>query len=201
MVVANFKNENGWVKSFTSGGVKIYTRSGKLWDSINRRCTSDIFQKQNPSYIGCLNNFKNFNSFVEWCNREQGFMNKESNGRFWAIDKDLLKIGNYSEDSCLFVPSEVNSFIIDRANFRGTEKLGVLFYRNKNMYRARCSSQGKSNHLGYFETEDEAHQAWLNFKRKEAGRLAEKYSIYTKMANALLTYYDDWPNMPYNENK
>jgi len=46
----------------------------------------------------------------------------------------------------------------------GTSKyIGVHFYKITNKYVARCRLNGKAVHLGYFNTEREASQAYNNF--------------------------------------
>ena len=51
-----------------------------------------------------------------------------------------------------------------QTNNRSTGLLGV--YPNKKRYRAVIATNGKSTHLGTFDTPDGAHEAYLKAKRK-----------------------------------
>ena len=86
----------------------VRTKEYELWCNMLKRCYSEVYKKQRPTYEGCKvsDNFKNYEYFYEWCNQQIGFGNQG-----WHLDKDLLTKGNkvYSEDSCIFIPSEINT--------------------------------------------------------------------------------------------
>ena len=42
---------------------------------------------------------------------------------------------------------------------------GYCFHKETEKYKARIGLNGKDIHLGYFDTEEEAHQAYLNAKK------------------------------------
>ena len=51
---------------------------------------------------------------------------------------------------------------------RANNKLGVQgVYRVKNRFRAVLTTNGKSQHLGYFDTPELAHEAYLKAKRQQ----------------------------------
>ena len=81
------------------------TKEYELWQSMLKRCYSDGFKKKYSTYEGCKvsNNFKIYEYFYEWCNKQVGFSNKD-----WQLDKDLLAKGNkiYSEDLKLSLTSQ-----------------------------------------------------------------------------------------------
>lgn len=63
---------------------------------------------------------------------------------------------NNSLDNLRLVSASENQWNQDRN--------GYSFYARTNKWRAQIKVHGKVKHLGYFFTEDEAHQAYLNAK-------------------------------------
>ena len=80
----------------TINGVR--TKEYVLWKSMLTRCYSNKKKKKNPTYIDCevSDNFKSYEYFYEWCNKQIGFGNDG-----WHLDKDLLIKGNkvYDENT------------------------------------------------------------------------------------------------------
>ena len=106
----------------TVNGVK--TKEYVLWKHMLERCYSDTYKKRQPAYEGCevCDNFKSYTYFYEWCNKQIGFANEG-----WQLDKDLLIKGNkvYSENTCVFIPQEVNSLLTKSNKTRGEHLIGV----------------------------------------------------------------------------
>ena len=167
--VQDFKDENGlWVKSYSPEPyLQQRTRAGVLWNSVNQRCkVGGNEQRKRPSYIGCTNGFKDFQEFAEWCQSQYGYLNKEQNGMYWQLDKDLKVFGNkgYSPDTCVFVPNRVNSLLITPVA-RSEYPTGVYWDNHKQRYKSNCSDgSGKQRTLGRFYSTFEAHQAWQKYK-------------------------------------
>ena len=105
----------------------------------------------------------------------------------FVLDKDFLVRGNceYGPDSCMFVPQEVNSFLVLRGNDRGTTPLGVSFNKAHKKYVSRINQGRTRLQLGYFKTPEEAHRAWQEAKIKRCSQLIEKYSAYPKVVLGL----------------
>ncbi|MNQ56358.1 hypothetical protein D3C85_704790 [compost metagenome] len=100
--------------------------------------------------------FSNFKAWME----QQDWEGKE-------LDKDLIGDGTlYSPETCLFVDPDLNKFLLDSRKSRGRLLVGVDFCKNAGYYRARCSYFGTSTYLGIFNTELDAHLAWVEFKTK-----------------------------------
>jgi hypothetical protein len=166
--VPDFEDENGlWVRSYSPAPNESHTtRAGLLWHSVNMRCkVGGFYQAKKPTYIGCTNGFKDFQEFAEWCQHQYGYLNKEDNGNYWSLDKDLKVFGNkeYSKETCIFVPSRVNSLLNSSNASRGCFPLGVDFHQQK--FRIRCYQGATTRkHLGHFDCQYEAHQVWQRYK-------------------------------------
>ena len=152
----------------------IQTREYCLWRTMLQRCYDSKTQEVYPTYKGCTvsENFKSYTYFHEWCNKQIGF---DQEG--WQLDKDILIKGNkvYSEDTCCFVPFEVNNIFTNRESVKGSYLIGVSLHKHSNKLRATLGVQGKQISLGYFEDENEAHIAYKKAKEAHVRGLADKY--------------------------
>ena len=174
--------------SNTINGVR--TKEYVLWQSMLERCYSDKFQKKYPTYEGCevSDNFKYYEYFYEWCHKQVGFNNEG-----WHLDKDLLVKGNkvYSEDSCIFIPEEINLLLTKRTASRGEYLIGVHWSKTNKAFRAQVSkSKGKREHLGLFNTELEAFFAYKQAKESFIKEQANKFKseIDPRAYEALMNY-------------
>ena len=168
----------------------VLAKEYELWKGMLKRCYSDIFKKKRPTYEGCevSENFKYYEYFYEWCNNQVGFNNKD-----WQMDKDLLVKGNkvYSENTCVFIPSEINSLLINCTASRGKHLIGVYWSETANAFVARVSrNKGCSEHLGLFNTEIEAFNAYKKAKESFIKEQANKWKsqIDERAYNALMSY-------------
>ena len=146
-----------------------------IWKSLLSRCYNHKCQQRKPTYIGCSasENFKNYSYFYEWCQNQIGF-----GQRGFQLDKDLISKGNklYSEDTCLFLPNELNTFLISRKATRGDLPLGVSATHNK--FITHCRTDKPSHHRGIFNTPEEAFQAYKQAKEAFIKRQAEKWKAH-----------------------
>ena len=168
----------------------VQTKEYKLWCCMLVRCYSDSFKKKQPTYEGCevSENFKSYEYFYEWCNKQIGFGNKD-----WHLDKDLLIKGNkvYSENTCVFLPKEVNSLLTKREALRGENLIGVSWSKTNKAFVAMVNkNKGKSEHLGYFKTEIEAFNTYKQAKEAFVKEQANKFKsqIDPRAYNALMNY-------------
>ena len=172
----------------SEGGV--HTKEYDLWCSMLRRCYSDTYKKKYPTYIDCKcsENFKSYEYFYEWCNEQIGFGNIG-----FELDKDLLVKGNkvYSEDSCIFIPTEINTLLVKRAASRGEHLIGVYWHSKNKAFVARVNkSKGGSEYLGLFNTEIEAFNAYKTAKESFVKEQANKWKsqIDIRAYDALMNY-------------
>ena len=166
----------------------------KLWHSMLNRCFSEKYQTRYPTYKGCnvSDNFLNYRYFYDWCQEQIGFGKVDEKGRYWQLDKDLLFVGNktYSETTCVFVPHEINSFFTDSGNTRGEYPVGVSFYKQTGKFMAYCAVNSKRQHLGYFDTPEEAFAVYKPFKENLCKQLALKWQseIDSRLFNTMMKW-------------
>ena len=145
---------------FPSGGVKCVFYS--VWHDMLKRCYSDKFQNESPTYIGCsvCDEWLLFSNFKKWMEKKD-FECKQ-------LDKDLKIEGNkvYSPNTCMFVSGAINSLLNDNAGKRGIYPQGVTFRSCKGKYRASVTFGGKPKHLGYYTTIKPAELAYLTAKHE-----------------------------------
>ena len=197
--------KNGEVKDFYSPSVYgvgilgtkysskingVMTKEYTLWQSMLRRCYSDGFKKKQPTYVDCKcsENFKSYEYFYEWCRKQVGFTNEG-----WQLDKDLLGKGNkvYNENTCVFIPKEINQVLVKRENMRGKYPIGVYWSKTNKAFMARVNmNKGKYEYLGSFNTELEAFKVYKTAKESFIKEQAEKWKsqIDERAYNALMNY-------------
>ena len=172
-------------------GVK--TKEYDLWQSMLRRCYSTTLRNKYPTYKDCeaSENFKSFEYFYEWCNNQIGFGNEG-----WQLDKDLLIKGNkiYSENTCVFLPNEINILLTKRTALRGEYLIGVHWSKTNKAFLAQINkNKGKQEYLGSFATELEAFKAYKTAKESFVKEQANnwKSQIDIRAYNALMNYQVD----------
>lgn len=131
------------------------------WQGMLRRCYSSKSQAKRPTYAGVLvcNEWHSFMSFRAW------WMENQVDG--WDLDKDILSSSKiYSPSTCIFVPPWLNGFANSQASSRGKWLIGVHLHKRLGRFCAMCRNvlSGRQEHLGYFDTEMDAHLAWLERK-------------------------------------
>ena len=168
----------------------VQTKEYVLWKNMLERCYSDVYKKKHPTYEGCevSENFKSYEYFYEWCNSQVGFDVKG-----FDLDKDLLIKGNkvYSENTCIFIPREINTLLIKRKASRGEHLIGVHWSKRGKVFTAKVNkNKGKSEWLGSFNTEIEAFNAYKQAKESFVKEQANNWKgkIDERAYNALMNY-------------
>lgn len=166
----------------------------RVWKDMLDRCYSIKLQERSPTYNGCsvADEWHTFSVFKNWMEK-QNFVDKQ-------LDKDLLFEGNkvYSPETCAFVTKAVNMFTIDSGASRGEFLIGVTWGKKAGKFQAQCSNPftKKSEYLGYFDCEQEAHEAWLKRKLELAHELAAIQED-SRVAKALIDRYSNYK--PYSK--
>ena len=168
----------------------VETKEYVLWKSMLARCYSDVYKKKKPTYEGCevSGNFKSYEYFYEWCQKQIGFNNEG-----WQLDKDLLAKGNkiYSESTCVFIPKDINLLLTKCTASRGEYLIGVCWNKKDKAFIARvCKNKEKREHLGFFKTEIEAFNAYKQAKEVFIKEQAEIYKgkVDQRVYEALMKY-------------
>jgi len=178
---------NDWVGNVKVDGKDI--KEYQLWKSMLKRCFSEEYKQKYPTYEGvtCSKEWLSMTKFIEDVSQMKGF---GLSG--WALDKDILQKGSklYSKDTCCFVPQEVNLLLIKCDNSRGEWPVGVDFHKASGKFRARLAINGKQNHLGYFNTVEEAFFAYKAAKEAQIKAVAQKWQhlLDERLYSALMTY-------------
>lgn len=169
------------------------------WVGMIQRCFSPRELERYPSYKGCTIelNWKYFSNFIDWVNTQPN-----KNWVSCNLDKDFLISGNkhYSPDTAVYIPADLNMFIISAEKGRGGCMIGVCRHltKKKNPFQANCHNPftKEQEYLGVFPTELEAHKAWQAKKYEYACQLADLQPDY-RLANRLREMYapdKDWTN-------
>ena len=137
-----------------------------IWHSMLMRCYDPKYQEKHPSYKGCRveDYLLNFQHMGEWI--ESNYY--EISGETMCLDKDILCKGNkiYSRETCIFVPSKINTLFIKCNKSRCKDPIGVYQLPSGN-YQAYCNNgYGKLIKLGRKKNKGEAFRAYKSKKEK-----------------------------------
>lgn len=164
-----------------------------IWCDMLKRCYSDKSDDKNKTYKDCSvsENFKHYEYFYEWCNKQIGFNNEG-----WQLDKDLVVKGNkvYSEDTCVFLPQELNKLLIKNEAIRGDFPIGVFYCKKARKFISKISKNDKTRaYLGGFDTPEEAFLAYKEAKEAFIKEQALKWKgrIDLRAYEALMSYEVD----------
>ena len=150
-------------------GAQLHDPAYRAWAGMLERAYDQKFHEKQPTYsdVTVCKEWHSFSAFREWwlANYREGLQ----------LDKDLLVVGNreYGPSACIYIPSWLNKFTIDRSADRGELPIGVCLDRRSGKYQANCRNPitGKLHLLGHFNTPEAAHDAWLNYKLQLADQL------------------------------
>lgn len=213
MIIGMKKKSN--YKSFKNGGIKNpydktyrniamfgepILKDGKankqiygIWKGMIDRCYCT--RPKEKTYEECYvsDEWLVYSNFEKWFNENYYTIPNEK----MALDKDILYKGNkvYSPDTAIFVPAFINLLIVNKKNYRGDYPIGVCFHKRDKVYTSSCNvrlDNGKQKriHLGYFNNEIDAFNAYKLFKENHIKEIANQYKDYIpdKLYNALVNY-------------
>lgn len=168
----NFINDGGYVVKPQTGLIRTYCPYYSKWQGIKRRVCAEEYRQKNPSYreASCSEEWLYFSNFKGWM-ENQPWEGME-------LDKDIIVPSNklYSEDTCCFVPKQLNIVFRDYSmkRIKANLPMGVTLYpsattrKSKVKYKVQVSTIDKvQKYLGLYETKEEAHSVWQEAKAKE----------------------------------
>lgn len=143
----------------------------KKWSAMLHRVYGSVYgNNDNSPYKNCstCDSWLVFSSFKLWMESKDWVGNH--------LDKDILSVGDkiYSPETCCFIPSNVNQFLISPHNTTNNLPSGVWVrnYKNSYAYRATVTINNKTKNLGLFHDPIDAYNAWVEAKREAARSLS-----------------------------
>lgn len=128
--------------------------------------------------VSVSEDWKCFQNFADWHEH-----NKIPRQYIPNLDKDILSCGVkiYSPETCCIVPKELNLLLVSSNNSKiRKHKLPCGVFPNKKRFLSKCRVLGKHVLLGTYDTPEEAHAVYLDFKQKHVKQIAEKYKTILK---------------------
>lgn len=142
---------------------------------------------RNPAYwdVCVCESWKNYQSFAAWCVIQ---VHKQG----WHLDKDLLVKGSreYSPNTCIFLPADVNTFMTKRLSCRGEAPIGVTVHPRDGSINVQYTKDGQHMYLGTYASHEEAFGIYKEAKTLHARELADRYKgvIDSRAYEALMNY-------------
>lgn len=154
------------------------TKEYRIWSGFLGRCFDEKRRSSSPTYADCTvsENFKNYSYFYDWCQNQIGF-GKEG----YHLDKDLLSGESkiYSEDTCVFIPCEINVQFSGGKTKQFHLPAGITWNRDRwkdtFSYLVRISKKGKIKYIGRWKDLDLAIAAYTEAKKAYLLELAEEH--------------------------
>lgn len=185
-------------KVYNVGICDIHTRENNTtlksymtWYDMIRRCYNEVKQITHPTYKKCsvCDEWHTFSNFKNW------FDVNYTNG--YHLDKDILSHENkiYSPTTCCFIPRELNVLLNTNDKSRGIYPIGVSWRKREKKFIASIKLNGKNKHLGYFDNQTDAHNAWKTSKQKYLVELAESYFTKNMIQNNVKIAIINYANM------
>ena len=158
-------------------GKRVHTWEYNKWNAMLQRCFDNKYKEKEPTYkdATCCDRWLCFANFLE----DLEILKQEYN---WDddiklnLDKDILNKNNkiYSLENCVLVPSWINLLFIKNDTKRGDYPIGVCYNKQCKKYQARCNTNGKLISLEYYNTIEEAFNAYKIAKEQEIKRVADE---------------------------
>jgi hypothetical protein len=166
-------NDSTYKLVYISEGKKVRCPVYVRWNAMLTRVFCPKNRVLQPTYEGATvsEDWLRFSNFYDFY--------KKNCLDGWELDKDIKIKGNlhYSPETCLYVPSEVNKFLLSpRKN--GRLPRGVVARRKEGRFAAYVRINSIKKYLGDFGSPEEAHTAYVIAKNKNIDCLYDKWKGY-----------------------
>jgi len=183
-------------KGYNSEGKSNNDEIDKLalprWKEMLRRCYSEKFHKDNPTYADCTviaewHDYKNFKKWFKSNYIPVSLIKLD-------LDKDLLsnyKTNIYSPDTCSLIPSNINRLIVKCSTSKKDNTLIGVELMPNGRFRGYCNGvEGTRVELGSYNTEVEAFIKYAEYKDYVIKTKAQEYKdiISDRLYKVLLNY-------------
>lgn len=175
-------------KAYINGN---HTKKYICWHGMIQRCCNKEYKEKHLTYKDCIvcEEWLNFQNFAEWYDNNY----YEIDGERMCLDKDILVKGNkiYSPETCVFAPNRINVLFTKRKSKRGENPIGVSYSKTNKKFVSYCNiGMGSIEHLGYFNTPEEAFECYKKFKESYIKQVADEYKdkIPKKLYEAMYNY-------------
>ena len=178
-------------------GKNVHTWEYNKWQKMLQRCFDNKLKEKYPTYknVTCCNRwlcFANFLEDFEILKQEYSWNENEK----LNLDKDILNKNNkiYSLENCVLVPNWINMLFVNSDASRGQYPVGVSYHKGAKKYQARCRINGKQTRLGYYNTIEEAFNAYKIAKENEIKKIANDCVLKgyitkdSRLYNAMISY-------------
>lgn len=161
-----------------------------IWIRMLERCYSRVNPRVETNDSTVCEEWLNFQNFAKWCYEQKFFNAKDSSGKTYHLDKDILVSGNrvYSPETCCFVPNEIN--ILFRRSKTKPLPEGVSFSKANNKLQSQIKIGNRTVNLGFYDNVEEAEMAYKNAKKVKLKNIAESWKdkISVEVYVRLTTY-------------
>ena len=152
----------------------------EIWTSVLERCYSEICWESNPTYkdVEVCDEWLNFQNFAAWCYNQKFFEAKDSKGKPYQLDKDILVKGSkvYSPETCCFIPQDINTILLNSTKTRGRLPLGVSYDTRVKKYCAKCNIGGRNTK--YLGSYNDPVEAFLAYKKAKESYIKEVANLW-----------------------
>ncbi|PYE51628.1 AP2 domain-containing protein [Paenibacillus barcinonensis] len=162
-------------------------KAHNIWRGMIERCYgTNKTRVKDTSYSDCnvSSDWHNYQNFARWYNDNY----YQIDGQVMMLDKDILTKDNktYSENHCIIAPNSINMLINGRTRTdSGDTPLGVSYHKKTKKYQASCNKNGKPIYLGIYDTPQEAHTVYKQYKEKLIKDIA--ISLQSKIPDKLFS--------------
>lgn len=160
------------------------TKCYNTWVNMLSRCYN-VDNNRNDSYsdVNVCEDWLCFQNFAKWFYSEYDPIIMKN----WHLDKDLLcyTCREYSANNCCLIPNKLN--VLFKDSNQSTTDLPRGVYPKDGKYQSSINKFGKQCYIGFYETIEETHYAYLKAKKEYFLEISEIWRgiLQDKICNAI----------------